>query len=171
MADQQLTWMANIEVILRNACPACCSGETVTLDTTHADLWPHLYRTGYAAQFTVSPAEAKKEWQATLAGDFGPLWFEASPQYFIDGNLVGSLMTVTHAPWDDTPRCPFVIELVVAPAYRRQGIGARLLASAAEICRQNGETHLALRVMNSNSAAKSLYKKLGFVPWQNAADR
>jgi len=55
-----------------------------------------------------------------------------------------------------------VAELVVAPAYRRQGRGRRLLAAALGRLRESGATAVELAVEPDNGAARELYAGLGF---------
>ena len=64
----------------------------------------------------------------------------------------------------------------VLPAWRRRGIGQRLVASVLERAREAGVRQVALEVIAQNSAARALYAGLGFVErrellcWRRAAD-
>ncbi|MEM0923826.1 MAG: GNAT family N-acetyltransferase [Pseudomonadota bacterium] len=49
----------------------------------------------------------------------------------------------------------------VLPAFRRQGIGERLLRGAASFSAENGATWLGLAVTEANAPANALYRKLG----------
>jgi RimJ/RimL family protein N-acetyltransferase len=51
----------------------------------------------------------------------------------------------------------------VHPAYRGQGIGARLLIAALHKARQVGLERVELEVFASNTRARQLYEKYGFV--------
>jgi ribosomal-protein-alanine N-acetyltransferase len=53
--------------------------------------------------------------------------------------------------------------VVVAPAYRRQGIGRRLIDEALNAAQERGARSAILEVRASNEAALRLYKNLGFV--------
>lgn len=53
--------------------------------------------------------------------------------------------------------------IVVAPPYRRRGIGAQLVIAAAECAEGLSYGALILRVRVSNNGAAALYKGLGFV--------
>ena len=55
-----------------------------------------------------------------------------------------------------------LMNLVVLPHYRRQGIGIQLLVAVAECAAEMGFSSLALRVRESNYAALALYRSLGF---------
>ncbi len=52
--------------------------------------------------------------------------------------------------------------MVVAPQYRRRGVGTLLLARAIEIARQEGIKRVELHVWSFNSDAKRFYAKHGF---------
>lgn len=53
--------------------------------------------------------------------------------------------------------------LAVDPAWRRRGVGRRLLQEAAEVARRRGARKLSLRVLEPNAAARGLYHACGFV--------
>lgn len=55
-----------------------------------------------------------------------------------------------------------LLNLAVAPAARRQGIGERLLAAALEALRLRGVGQVFLEVRESNAAARRLYERHGF---------
>lgn len=56
----------------------------------------------------------------------------------------------------------FVTNIAVLPEKRRQGIGEKLLKSLIDVCKAENSAFLTLEVRKSNSAAISLYEKLGF---------
>ncbi|MCR5635663.1 MAG: ribosomal protein S18-alanine N-acetyltransferase [Clostridiales bacterium] len=56
----------------------------------------------------------------------------------------------------------YVINVCVHPHYRRQGIGERLVKALRDYCRDNSFAFVTLEVRQSNTAAISLYRKLGF---------
>jgi len=62
------------------------------------------------------------------------------------------------------PAPAHVAELVVAPAYRRQGRGRRLLAAAMARLRATGADAVGIAVEPDNDAARSLYAESGFEP-------
>lgn len=53
--------------------------------------------------------------------------------------------------------------IVVAPAIRRMGIGRQLIDTLLVQARQTNSIAVFLEVRESNTAARSLYKKLGFM--------
>lgn len=55
-----------------------------------------------------------------------------------------------------------IANLAVAPRFRRQKIGSRLLSEAIEVSRELGLTKLYLEVRVSNEPAISLYERFGF---------
>lgn len=56
-----------------------------------------------------------------------------------------------------------VTTLAIDPAFRRQGIGARLIAELLTRARDRGMECATLEVRASNVAAIKLYEKIGFV--------
>lgn len=57
-----------------------------------------------------------------------------------------------------------VTNVAVAPAYRRIGVGGRLIGAMLAFCAARGAVALTLEVRTSNAAAIALYEKMGFVP-------
>ena len=58
-----------------------------------------------------------------------------------------------------------VHDLAVLPAYRGQGIAARMLALVEKVARQRGACKLTLEVLSGNAAAMHLYERSGFAPY------
>lgn len=56
-----------------------------------------------------------------------------------------------------------IINIAVIPECRRQGVAYRLFERVLDYCRENNVTAINLEVRESNTAAQSLYKKLGFL--------
>lgn len=109
--------------------------------------------------------EALADVAATLAGAYGPLWQPATLAAWHGGELVSAVMTTYPAPWDDTPPCPFVIELFTQRAHRRHGLARALLQSVLRAARDAEPPAVALRVDDGNAAAVTLYRSLGFRDW------
>lgn len=56
-----------------------------------------------------------------------------------------------------------VIDFLVLPGARRQGIGRALLTAAKESARRRGARKLFLEVARDNAAARALYDVMGFI--------
>ena len=56
----------------------------------------------------------------------------------------------------------YISNVAVAAPCRRQGIGAKLMAAAVDIARQEALSLLTLEVRVSNTAAIALYERYGF---------
>ena len=78
------------------------------------------------------------------------------------GTLVGAILVVRESPWDDAPDGPFVVDLIVAPDYRRRGIATALVSEVASRCTHWGFDTLALRLDARHGGARELYSMLGF---------
>lgn len=109
--------------------------------------------------------EAVADIRASFEGEYGPLWPAASPVLHHQSNLVAAVLTVRRAPWDDTPDCPFIIELFTAPAFRRRGLARELVNRCLAAAAHEAEPAVALRVGADNAAARTLYESLGFRVW------
>lgn len=57
-----------------------------------------------------------------------------------------------------------VLTLAVSPAYRRRGIGSRLLENATALAGARGAGRMFLEVAADNPAAIALYETAGFCP-------
>lgn len=55
-----------------------------------------------------------------------------------------------------------VLNIAVAPALRRRGLGRRLLGLVLQICRKMGIRQGYLEVRSSNAAARALYASFGY---------
>ncbi len=75
----------------------------------------------------------------------------------IDGNVAGYVGSQSVLDGAD------MMNLAVAPEYRRQGIAEALVFALVDHLRQKKVIALLLEVRSSNQPAISLYEKLGFV--------
>lgn len=57
-------------------------------------------------------------------------------------------------------------ELVVAPSFRKQGVGRALMAAAEDWVRQRGLTRVSLETGSANAGARNAYTRLGYVDEQ-----
>ena len=126
-----------------------------------AALYFRSYEPGVACS---SEVEAVAEVSASFAGDYGEYLYNASPVVLKGSMILAAIMTVRRAPWDDTPTCPFIIDLFTAPEHRRGGLASALLGAAATAVTAHAES-IALRVEEQNAAAIALYESLGFRRW------
>jgi ribosomal protein S18 acetylase RimI-like enzyme len=118
-----------------------------------------VYHASYDGEWTV--AESLEDIERAFDGGHGALIPQATlVAEESDGSIVGAVLTVLDAPWDHTPRGPFVIDLFVAPGKRGRGLGRALMAAAMS---GSPGISIALRVEGDNTAALALYESLGFV--------
>ncbi len=80
----------------------------------------------------------------------------------IGGELAGYLRLKPASLLPENVHVLAVAGLAVAPAARRKGVGAALLAAAADHARALGATKLSLRVLSTNHPAMRLYQEQGF---------
>jgi ribosomal protein S18 acetylase RimI-like enzyme len=167
---RQLTLIARIEDILSNEA-RLATGYDVR-ETTYEDRQGlvELYFASYPRDIVRDPADALKELEQTYEGEYGKLDLHASPLAIYGKTIVGSVLTVEEAPWDDTPRGPFIIEVMVHPAHRQKGIARYLMKAAAQELASQGKATVALRVMSDNEGALDLYRNLGFIPWEDSGN-
>lgn len=55
-----------------------------------------------------------------------------------------------------------ILNLAIAPEYRRRGLGARLLGLTLKIVQKMGAGRVLLEVRDSNTPARNLYDRCGF---------
>ncbi len=126
-----------------------------------AQLYLSAYHPGPGAS---TLTEARAEMRATFAGEFGPLWLEASPVIVdADGVVLASIQTVSEAPlaWAAPPG-PYVIELWTTYLWRGRGLARVLLAEASRTVVAAQRETLTLRVDPGNIGALRLYGSAGF---------
>ncbi len=80
----------------------------------------------------------------------------------LDGWLAGYLRLRPATPLAEGAHVLAVMGLAVAPAARRRGVGAALLAAAEDHARARGARKISLRVLSTNTGALRLYQRLGF---------
>ena len=59
--------------------------------------------------------------------------------------------------------CAYICNVAVLPEFRRQGIAVRLMRAQIDLARRAGMSEITLEVRSSNSPARALYERLGFV--------
>ncbi len=75
----------------------------------------------------------------------------------VDGQLVGAVV-VTH-----DSRKGWINRLAVDPDHRRRGYGARLVAAAEKVLREQGIHVIAALVESDNPTSLALFRKTGYV--------
>ena len=75
------------------------------------------------------------------------------------GELVGSLVLLTRKRMQSAR----IYSVIVLPRMRGQGLAAKLVAAAESHTRKLGLDAVTLEVREDNSAARALYRKLGYV--------
>ena len=59
-----------------------------------------------------------------------------------------------------------VHDVVVAPSHRGRGIAAQMFKQVEALARERGACKLTLEVLQGNTAARTLYQRLGFTDYQ-----
>ena len=74
----------------------------------------------------------------------------------------GGLIVIPWPPGPMTmdPRCGFIFNVYTAPAYRKQGLGRRLMDAMHDWCRTEGIERV---VLNASTFGKPLYDAMGYV--------
>jgi RimJ/RimL family protein N-acetyltransferase len=96
------------------------------------------------------------EMRGTLSGKYGSYISEASFIAIVDGE-VASACLVTR--WKDKPLVAFTM---TGPRFQRQGLSRALIEKSVDALAKMGESVLYLVVTDGNTAAKNLYRKIGF---------
>ncbi|MFP3882596.1 MAG: N-acetyltransferase family protein [Actinomycetota bacterium] len=120
------------------------------------------YESGLSGE---SVEEATTDIEASWDGDYGEFWEEGSVVAELNGKIVGALLTVKQAPWEQTPSGPFIIELFVGSDLRGRGIARRLMERGLDTMRSQGAMSVGLRVLTGNTRAQNFYRSLGFSDW------
>lgn len=68
---------------------------------------------------------------------------------------------------EDQPATAHLYQMWVAPAWRKKGIGAKLVQAVIEWAREMGAARLELDVTLNNPPAVALYEGLGFIPFDD----
>jgi ribosomal protein S18 acetylase RimI-like enzyme len=98
----------------------------------------------------------------TASAGFMAVRLAVMRQYYgVAGSLwrMALLALLHHTPSADAVHIDGV---AVAPAYRRRGIGSRLIAAMENWATGQGFTSASLEVVDSNPLAQKLYQRLGF---------
>jgi len=84
--------------------------------------------------------------------------------------VVGFVSAWARVPQDELDEPPgeyaAISDLVVRPAFRRRGLGRRLLAEAERYARSHGAATLKIGVLTRNAGAHRLYEEAGFADYR-----
>src|SRR5581483_11802626 len=72
-----------------------------------------------------------------------------------------ALLRFRPALWSEAPEC-WLAQLYVVPPARGRGLGRALLTAAIEHARARGADYMDLATGEDDTAARSLYERLGF---------
>lgn len=121
--------------------------------------------TGEVVRFDVrlvpldAPYVKKFEWDAEIFERYTKILHAGySFGAYDDGVLVGFIIGEPHA-WNGSL---WVWEFGVDEAYRKRGVGGRLMDSAAERARSAGLRRIVCEAQNTNVTAIAVYRRLGF---------
>lgn len=109
--------------------------------------------------------EATDELRLYFDGAFGAPRDDSFVGAWQDGALVGAIFVVLDSPFEGVPRGPFVLDLIVDPEYRRQGIATALVGEVGSRIEGWGYDSVTLRLdARQMPEAFNLYRQLGFAP-------
>lgn len=81
---------------------------------------------------------------------------------FVGGQLAG-IIGLAFEPWDDAQHKATLFGLYVPPAFRRQGVGERLVQAVLSLAEEAPEVKVIELTVSANSqAARALYQRCGF---------
>lgn len=110
---------------------------------------------GFVAETAAEDARLLAEIQE---GRLGRFLDEASAASVLsDGQMTGLVLTA-----EQSPTRAVLLDVVVHPAHRRQGLGRALVTFAVRACAALGYAQLRLWVTSANRPAASLYEATGF---------
>ena len=120
-----------------------------------------LVARGQTGQWGSEPFSARPKTVAgiTAWASGGDLWFATD-----DGTDAGAILVGErhhYIPPTDVPEL-YVLVLLTATAYRGQGVGARLIAHAADLARTRGLAQLRVDCWAGVDGLPAAYERLGF---------
>ncbi len=112
------------------------------------------------ADFTPSPAQQRRALELLLAQPSWGRLFVISRGSDVLG-MVSLLFTVSTA---EGGRVAWLEDMVVRPGWRGKGLGTRLLRAASAWAEKQGLRRISLLTDATNTGARQLYRRQGFVP-------
>ena len=119
--------------------------EYILMDAAHVDAIAELEKVCFNDPWSVNSIVSELNNQLSL-------WLVAVE----DGTVAGYVGSQSVLGWAD------MMNIAVAPDFRRRGIGERLILELIERLKANDVVCLTLEVRKSNDPAIALYQKLGF---------
>ena len=120
--------------------------EVIKMNASHVDAIAELEKRCFSDPWSVNSITSELNNPLSL-------WLVA-----VDGETVaGYVGSQSVLGWAD------MMNIAVAPAYRRQGVGEKLILDLIRLLQEEKVTCLTLEVRASNEPAIGLYEKLGFV--------
>jgi len=120
--------------------------EVIKMNASHVDAIAELEKRCFSDPWSVHSITSELNNPLSL-------WLVA-----VDGETVaGYVGSQSVLGWAD------MMNIAVAPAYRRQGVGEKLILDLIRLLQEEKVTCLTLEVRASNEPAIGLYEKLGFV--------
>jgi ribosomal protein S18 acetylase RimI-like enzyme len=95
-------------------------------------------------------------WRARFGSGRLNQWLAVAQAY---GKVVGVVCAYSALP-ETNGEC-YIAELYILPAYKRQGVGKKLVAAAAAWCEDRGSKSLCLTTITENTDAVDFYVALG----------
>lgn len=122
------------------------------------DVWLELRERAFATE-----RPAVRPWsRADFAAEFlDKWWWSAERMWFAEAE--GTVGSVTLGVRGQLPAATSVVHwLMVAPEWRRRGVGRLLVTRLERMCWERGERRVALESHSGWTAATALYRSLGY---------
>lgn len=132
-----------------------------------------LYLAAYENTFNATDlVETVEEMRLAFNGEFGKPLDNSFVGAWLNGELVGAILLTVTSPWDDIPDGnPVIIDLMVDPQHRGQGIATALVSEIAHRAEKAGYETISLRLNRAEAtAAAHLYDSLGFSEKTNSKE-
>jgi len=168
--SEQYTWISQLSNIRKMKVKLLQGYSIEPLHEKDKSCLAELYYASYQQTTTKNLADTEAEIERDFRNEFGILDFFASFLIFYNNIAVAAILVVEQAPWEDTPSCPFITQVMVHPDYRKLGLAQYLVQKSANVLSKKGARSVALRVMSDNTKACNLYRKCGFVNCDCAAE-
>lgn len=133
-----------------------------TLDVATITRMAYANMNGSDRQFTKLMENPLSRWVSYLTLPFYFLWAGEGYKYVLDGRIAGC------AYLHIQPNSGYIFNVNVNDRYRRKGIAQSLMVKLEEKTRASGRKWTALQVDTDNLAARNLYEKIGYSPYNTS---